>query len=604
MSITFVGSSAAYNASGLANASIPAHAAGDYILLFNLSTGGYPSPPAGWSLIREALYYYGSDYAQLCYRIATSSGTVNSGWSNVVHQSIAVYRGIKYHNSHNVSIAQGASYGLDVPSNSGFPASRASANLVVAFASINGPDAQWLALANTFQRYYSSPPVTSRLASDSVGQYAFRIVDHSSFTNSSGFRSTSFAANSRISAAAYIELLDAAVALTADVGSHDLYGGNAAFSLSRTAETASFGSAAGQALFDVSAVAESSVFATDYGQILVHLSTAPPSGIFSLSGGNAALNAYRTAASGIYSLTSFDVSLRFNAPVAHGAFLCTAPDAQLPVRKDNYQALAATAGAGTPTVYGGSDHAAPSFLRPYYVQYNAVTKAKDLGRTEILIADVEGVVGGHSGTNTIYLKIELARDLELRVRKRPTGAATDRLIRVGVLDADRRPVQVNEDGYAFLNDIHNTDVDESYARLPAGGYYVTIACDQWQPLPYAITVYAGRYALLSGLAGGSLAPSGRFPLTKLAGSGLALLPASATLVRPGAIKNLSASTAPTGSAPATLVTLAILRGVALGRNLASARLMMNWRLSGVASGLNSSAATLTRTASGGGGYGY
>lgn len=256
------------------------------------------------------------------------------------------------------------------------------------------------------------------------------------------------------------------------------------------------------------------------------------------------------------------------------------------------------------TSYGGSDVTSPSFLRPYYVQYNAVTKAKDLGRTEILIADVEGTVGGHSGTNTIYVKVELARDLELRVRKRATGATTDRLVRVGVLDGDRRPLPLTEDGYAFLNDIHNTDVDESYARLPAGVYYVTVACDQWQPLPYAITVYAGRYALLAGTGGGTFTPSGRFPLSKVAGPALGTAPASGTLVRPVTIKNLSTSTSATGSAPITLVTLAIMRGVALGQGLPSGRLMMNWRLNGTASGANTSTATLTRTASGGGGYGY
>ena len=256
------------------------------------------------------------------------------------------------------------------------------------------------------------------------------------------------------------------------------------------------------------------------------------------------------------------------------------------------------------TGYGGSDSTAPSFIRPYYVQYNAVTKAKDLGRTEILIADVAGTVGGHSGTNTIYVKVELARDLELRVRKRATGATTDRLVRVGVLDGDRRPLPIDEDGYAFLNDIHNTDVNESYARLPAGVYYVTVACDQWQPLPYAVTIYAGRYALLSGAVGGSFAPSGRFPLSKLAGVALGSAPPLGTLVRPVTIKNLSASASATGSAPITLATLAIMRGVALGQGLPSARLMMNWRLSGTASCSNTSTATLTRTASGGGGYGY
>ncbi|NDC87506.1 MAG: hypothetical protein EB075_01625 [Bacteroidetes bacterium] len=253
------------------------------------------------------------------------------------------------------------------------------------------------------------------------------------------------------------------------------------------------------------------------------------------------------------------------------------------------------------TSYGGSDPTLPSFLRPYYVKYNSVSKSKDLGETDILVADLSGTVGSQAGANTLFFKVVLPRNVELSVRKRSSGTSTDHFISVGILDGDRRPIQIDRDGYGFLADVHNTDLNESILGLPAGTYYVTVSSGQWQAVPYAITVFVGRYALLSGAVTGFATPSGQLPLIKVGGPALGTAIPAGTIVGPNRIKN--ASGAAGGSAIPSL-ELAILRGVVIGQMLPSARLMMNWKLAGKAGGNASCVATLSSEAPYGGGYGY
>ena len=195
------------------------------------------------------------------------------------------------------------------------------------------------------------------------------------------------------------------------------------------------------------------------------------------------------------------------------------------------------------TSYGGSDPTLPSFLRPYYVKYNSVNKSRDLGETEILIADFSGQVGTQAGSNTLFFKVHLLRDLDLRVVKHSTGSVTDKYISVGILDANRKPVPMTEAGYGYLNDIHNTVIDESKARLPEDTYYITVSSSQWQSIPYSFTLFVGSYALLSGDTTGQLIASGRLPLIKPIGQLLGTAPLGLTVVNPDTVKNLIPSTA-------------------------------------------------------------
>ena len=253
------------------------------------------------------------------------------------------------------------------------------------------------------------------------------------------------------------------------------------------------------------------------------------------------------------------------------------------------------------TSYGGSDSTLPSFLRPYYVRYNAISKSRDLGQTDILVADLSGEVGGEAGAQTLFFKVVLPRRVELSVRRRATGASTDRFVSVGVLDGERKPVPLDLEGYATTSDIHNTPINESLLGMPAGTYYITVSSSQWQRIPYAITIAVGRYALLSGSASGAFVPNGRIPLIKMIGPALGRERSTGTLVNPNAIKEAVGHAGGLGSPS---LTLSIMRGVALGTMVPSGRLKATWKLSGIASGSDQSEGTLSSEAPYGGGYGY
>lgn len=249
--------------------------------------------------------------------------------------------------------------------------------------------------------------------------------------------------------------------------------------------------------------------------------------------------------------------------------------------------------------YGGSDRTDPSFLRPPYVRFNAVSKSRDLGRTEILEAELSGLVGSQSGTNTLYFKVSLPRPLELRIRVRQ-GAVTDRYLSVGILDANRAPLPLSPDGRAQPPQVYGQAGDQS--PVPAGDYYFTVSTHQWQAIPFVVQAFVGRYALLTGTALGRLEPQGRLPLAKLRGAGTGTAPLLGALLRPATLRALATASTSGGQALPSL-QLAILRGTAVGQMLPSGRLKMTWRLTGTAGGSASPTASLSSQA-GGGGYGY
>jgi hypothetical protein len=251
------------------------------------------------------------------------------------------------------------------------------------------------------------------------------------------------------------------------------------------------------------------------------------------------------------------------------------------------------------TSYGGSDLTAPSFLRSSYVKYNSIAKSKDLGAVESLIADITGTVGSQAGTNTLFFKFQLLNPADIRIQTRSTGEITDRYLSLGLLDGDRRPVQVDADGFGFINDVHNTAADESILKLPVGTYYATLSSLQWQSIPYAIRISVIKYILLDGVATGTCEPSARLPLQKIDGAAIGTNQSSATLKTPAQIKR---TVGIAGATAQPVLTLVIPSGAAVGSMLPEGRLMMNWRLEGVAQGSNSSQGTLTSEAPYG--YGY
>ncbi len=250
--------------------------------------------------------------------------------------------------------------------------------------------------------------------------------------------------------------------------------------------------------------------------------------------------------------------------------------------------------------YGGSDNTQPSFLRPQYVQHNSPHKARDFGMRDNLSAVISGVVGSETGAATLFFKVTCANPTDLRILQGRVNDRTDHYITVGICDGERRPLSLDEAGFARSNDIHNTDVNERLARQPAGTYYFTVSSTQWQSLPFAVALLVISYRELLGSSAGSGGLAGRLAMAKLNGAAGGANSNRATLARPSSIKTLGGNaggSAPLGSA------LAIPRGVATGSLLLQGRLKQYHRLQAAAGGSLLPRGTLTVTSSGGG-YGY
>lgn len=249
--------------------------------------------------------------------------------------------------------------------------------------------------------------------------------------------------------------------------------------------------------------------------------------------------------------------------------------------------------------YGGSDPTYPSSLRSYYVKHNSLSKSRDIGAVESLVTDISGSIGSQAGTNTLFFKFELLSPADVRIQIRSSGSSTDRFLTFGLLDASRKSIQLDAQGFGFANDVHNTDGDESIQKLPAGIYYISLTSSQWQSIPYVIRISVIKFILLAGTVTGSFLPSARLPLLKIDGFAAGTAQSAGTLRSPVLIKKLNGAA---GGGSQSALTLVIPSGAAGGSMLPYARLMMNWRLEGVAQGNNSSAATLTSEAPYGGGY--
>jgi len=73
---------------------IPAHQAGDLILIIKSCAGSMPSAPAGWTVLYTGSA--GNAYGIVGYKFATSSTTVSGTWTNSssVTMGVAVYRNV------------------------------------------------------------------------------------------------------------------------------------------------------------------------------------------------------------------------------------------------------------------------------------------------------------------------------------------------------------------------------------------------------------------------------------------------------------------------------------------------------------------------------
>ena len=164
--------------------------------------------------------------------------------------------------------------------------------------------------------------------------------------------------------------------------------------------------------------------------------------------------------------------------------------------------LSITAGrsSGAKPALGGSDPSTPSFFRTGLVEYNTVNKSRDLGRLNNFSGKFSGFIGGQTGSPTIYFKVETIGAADLRVTKNAINKYTDGYISVNVLNADHKLVEVNDFGFAYNNEVVNTEKKESVSSLPAGIYYFTVSTNQWQSIPYSINIQAIRFIGIEGPA--------------------------------------------------------------------------------------------------------
>ena len=250
--------------------------------------------------------------------------------------------------------------------------------------------------------------------------------------------------------------------------------------------------------------------------------------------------------------------------------------------------------------HGGSDPSTQSFLRPRFTKYNSVSKSRDLGRINNFFGTFNGEIGAESGSQTLFFKIHTLGAASLRITKNTSNRYTDKQISIGILDANRKQVQTSVQGFAFQNEILNTDKTEGAEPLPGGTYYFTVSSSQWQKIPYSISIQAIRFKDIKGEVVLTMVPTSRFAIAKLRGPAIlqnattAFIPTNDQLIRPtGAIVVSNASAG----------SLVIPSGIALGQMLPSGRLKMTHKISSAATLSSVNVATLSsQPPSYGGGY--
>jgi hypothetical protein len=242
--------------------------------------------------------------------------------------------------------------------------------------------------------------------------------------------------------------------------------------------------------------------------------------------------------------------------------------------------------------YGGSDKTSGSFLRSDYVKYNTISKARDLGTVVNYNSTITGKVGSECGTNTVYFKLKTSGSADLLITRNSLNKYEDKYISVGILGSDHKPVPRTTAGYAYQNEITNTDEKESLLQLPQDTYYFTVNNSQWQSLSYSITIRVFLYRELSGVASGTAAPYARLPLAKLFGTADWTGPMSGTIPVPSTIKALIGSASVSASPTFTLTPFA---GAITGAMSPYGTIPATWRISGAITGTSDNVATLTVT---------
>lgn len=295
-------------------------------------------------------------------------------------------------------------------------------------------------------------------------------------------------------------------------------------------------------------------------------------------------------------------TFRYYATGGHDCFVVNA-DVQNDIRQFLTTATLDPIIPPSPGGGGGSDPSSASGTRrslrsQITVRGNGIAGiSRDFGRLDNLNAVMRGVLGAQSGSQTLFFRATLNGPADVRIRKLPGNPREDQYIRVGVIGPGGKSLPLDPSGFAYRNDLANTERREDTEPLPAGRYVFTVSSSQWQAIPYAVALQVIRYKELAGSAVLAAANTLRLALAKLLGSAGGSGLAQGTITTPATIDRLSGSAS--GSAALSL-RLVKLGGTASGSMVPSGRIKANFRISGTASGR----AVPSGNVSVEGGYGY
>ena len=345
-----------------------------------------------------------------------------------------------------------------------------------------------------------------------------------------------------------------------------------------------------------------------------YLITRPPTTGFAFTEGliDFAKGFFTSADAGSFSATFYDTLLTHFATLQTLSSSYDLTHESTPLQRAIIESLAAAIFASTtspiglrndgtsPANGGPFSPAVPFHLQPSQVKYNSISKSRDLGIVTNFLGIFSGKIGSQTGAPSIFFKIETLDAADLRITKKTINKYTDGYISVAIADASRKPININEYGFAYRNEIVSTKVEEFTLPMPAGKYYFIVSSTQWQEIPFSIEIQAIRFSSLSGVVTLTSQLRSRFAISKMIGAAPVTGPFEAIIPTAAQLKQPTGPILVTSGNRGTLTTP---EGIAFMRMLPTGRLKMTHKISGTASVSGSNVATLSSAPPYGGGYG-
>jgi hypothetical protein len=209
MTISYVGSAAAEATS----VTLPAHQAGDLIVLFAWNGGSLtiPTVPSGWLIIRNWARNPGANRAGvIAYKMAASASETSGTWTNAAMVGVAIYR-----DDANILALGGDALGTDINS-TGFTyqALPVNTNTTAAFGKMRSASGWLIGIggANVNDQSLETPPsgMTNRL--NLAGASTNEISIHDTNSNVSSWASTNVTlASTTVGSSCVLEIFDTGI---------------------------------------------------------------------------------------------------------------------------------------------------------------------------------------------------------------------------------------------------------------------------------------------------------------------------------------------------------------------------------------------------------